>query len=36
LSGYAQPEDVKRAVEAGFEGHIAKPFKPEEIGRLLS
>jgi PAS domain S-box-containing protein len=35
LSGYAQPEDVARAVEAGFDGHIAKPCDPEDIERLL-
>ena len=36
VSGYAQPEDVKRAIEAGFDGHVAKPCDPEEIERLLS
>jgi signal transduction histidine kinase/CheY-like chemotaxis protein len=36
VSGYAQPEDVKRAVEAGFDGHVAKPCDPEQIERLLS
>jgi PAS domain S-box-containing protein len=36
VSGYAQPEDVKRASEAGFDGHLAKPVRPEEIERLLS
>ena len=36
VSGYAQPEDVKRAIEAGFDGHVAKPCNPEEIERLLS
>ena len=36
VSGYAQPEDVKRAIEAGFDGHIAKPCDPEMIERLLS
>ena len=36
VSGYAQPEDVNRAVEAGFDGHIAKPCDPEQIERLLS
>ena len=35
LSGYAQPEDVKRAIEAGFDAHIAKPCDVEQIGRLL-
>ena len=35
LSGYAQPEDVKRALDAGFDEHIAKPVNPAEIDRLL-
>jgi len=36
VSGYAQPEDVQRAAEAGFDGHLAKPCDPEQIERLLS
>jgi PAS domain S-box-containing protein len=36
VSGYAQPEDVERAVEAGFDAHVAKPADPAEIERLLS
>ena len=36
VSGYAQPEDVKAAVEAGFDRHIAKPASPEEIERILA
>ena len=36
VSGYAQPEDVKRALAAGFDGHIAKPFDARQIERLLS
>jgi CheY-like chemotaxis protein len=36
VSGYAQPEDVAKAVEAGFDGHVAKPCDPEEIERLLT
>jgi CheY-like chemotaxis protein len=35
VSGYAQPEDVKAAVEAGFDRHVAKPPRPDEIERLL-
>ncbi len=35
LSGYAQPEDIKRAIEAGFNAHVAKPCNPEKIERLL-
>ena len=36
VSGYAQPEDVRKAIEAGFDGHVAKPPTPAEIERLLS
>ena len=35
LSGYAQPEDIRRAIEAGFDIHLAKPADPGEINRLL-
>jgi signal transduction histidine kinase len=36
VTGYATPEDVKKATEAGFDAHVAKPPDPEKIGRLLS
>jgi len=36
VSGYAQPEDVQLAIEAGFDGHVAKPCDPEQIERLLT
>lgn len=35
LSGYARPEDVQRAIDAGFDDHIAKPADPERIVTLL-
>jgi signal transduction histidine kinase/CheY-like chemotaxis protein len=35
LSGYAQPEDRARSVEAGFESHLVKPTTPEELRRAL-
>ncbi len=35
VSGYARPEDVKQAEEAGFDGHIAKPVDPEKIQQAL-
>ncbi len=35
VTGYAQPEDVKKALEAGFDQHIAKPADPAEVERLL-
>jgi len=36
VSGCARPADVLRAVEAGFHGHVAKPFDPADIERLLA
>jgi CheY-like chemotaxis protein/anti-sigma regulatory factor (Ser/Thr protein kinase) len=36
ISGYAQPEDVTRAAQAGFDEHVAKPCAPDQIERLLS
>jgi signal transduction histidine kinase/ActR/RegA family two-component response regulator len=36
VTGYARPDDVKSAIEAGFDAHVAKPFDPREIERLLS
>ncbi len=35
VTGYAQPEDVKKAVEAGFDAHVPKPPDPVQIERLL-
>jgi PAS domain S-box-containing protein len=35
VSGYAQPEDVARATEAGFDLHVAKPPDPERLVALL-
>jgi CheY-like chemotaxis protein len=36
VSGYAQPEDLARAAEAGFDGHVAKPADPEQLERILT
>jgi CheY-like chemotaxis protein len=36
LSGYASPDDARRAVESGFDRHVAKPATPEEIEKLLT
>jgi two-component system CheB/CheR fusion protein len=36
VSGYTQPEDVKRSREAGFDQHLAKPAELEELARLIS
>ncbi|MBI5545393.1 MAG: PocR ligand-binding domain-containing protein [Deltaproteobacteria bacterium] len=35
LSGYALPEDLQRASEAGFERHLAKPLSLERLEELL-
>ena len=35
LTGYGQPEDVRQALEAGFNGHIVKPLDPDTIERML-
>jgi two-component system CheB/CheR fusion protein len=36
LSGYALPEDVQRAEEAGFDRHLAKPPSLEKLERVLA
>jgi PAS domain S-box-containing protein len=36
LSGHAQGEDVQRALEAGFDAHVAKPPDPEKLAFLIS
>jgi two-component system CheB/CheR fusion protein len=36
LSGYALPQDLQRAHEAGFEGHLAKPPRMEALETLLA
>jgi PAS domain S-box-containing protein len=36
ISGYAQPEDVQRTIEAGFDGHVAKPCDASQVARLLA
>ncbi|HEX9051375.1 MAG TPA: PAS domain S-box protein [Anaeromyxobacter sp.] len=35
VTGYAQPEDLARAVEAGFDAHLPKPPTPEQIAEVL-
>jgi len=35
LSGYALPEDLQRATQAGFHRHLAKPPSLEMIEELL-
>ena len=36
VSGYAQPEDRKRARDAGFDAHIAKPTDFDELMNVLA
>ena len=36
VSGYALPEDLRKAADAGFDRHVAKPPAPGEIERLLA
>jgi CheY-like chemotaxis protein len=36
ISGYAQPEYIRRSREAGFDAHLAKPAEPADIENLLS
>jgi len=36
LTGYGQPEDRRRAVDAGFDAHLVKPVDPAALSRLLA
>ena len=36
LTGYAQPEDRERALEAGFDAHLPKPPPLDELDALLA
>ncbi|KLU64374.1 sensor protein EvgS precursor [Desulfosporosinus acididurans] len=36
LSGYAQPEDLKKSMEAGFNCHLAKPLDLEKLKEMLN
>jgi len=36
LSGYAQPEHLQQAVAAGFDQHLVKPLRVEDLDRLLA
>jgi CheY-like chemotaxis protein len=35
LTGYGQPEDRERALEAGFDVHMTKPVDLDELNRIL-
>ncbi|MDD3654477.1 MAG: response regulator [Desulfotomaculaceae bacterium] len=36
LTGYAMPEDLQRAADAGFDYHLAKPVELDELNRMLA
>lgn len=36
LTGYGRAEDRKAVREAGFDAHLVKPLKPEELARILA
>ncbi len=36
LTGYGQPEDRRRALEAGFDAHLTKPIDLERLRELLN
>jgi len=36
LTGYGRPEDRSAAAAAGIGGHLTKPFRPDELNRLLA
>lgn len=36
LTGYGQPSDRQAVLEAGFDEHLVKPLKPEELDRILA
>jgi signal transduction histidine kinase/CheY-like chemotaxis protein len=36
MTGYGQPEDRGRALEAGFDTYLVKPVEPEMLSRLLA
>lgn len=36
LSGYGQPEDKRKAIDAGFDAHFTKPVKGGTLQELLN
>lgn len=36
LTGFGQPEDVRRALEAGFDAHVVKPVDPDALTKTLA
>jgi CheY-like chemotaxis protein len=35
ITGLAQPADIVRSKEVGFDHHLVKPFDPQELDRLV-
>jgi CheY-like chemotaxis protein len=35
LTGYGQPSDREKAIEAGFDLHLVKPVEPDALKELL-
>ena len=35
MTGYGQPEDRRRALQAGFDAYLVKPVDPDELARTL-
>ena len=35
LTGYARPEDIERARNAGFDAHLSKPLAVDKLRELL-
>src|SRR6185436_20422764 len=36
LTAHAKPDEVRRALEAGFQRHLAKPSAPADIARAVA
>jgi CheY-like chemotaxis protein len=36
LSVYAQPEDMTQAIEAGFDQHLAKPLRLQQLAEVMA
>jgi len=35
LTGWGQPDDLKRAASAGFDCHLVKPIEPDTLERII-
>jgi CheY-like chemotaxis protein len=36
LTGYGQPQDRRRGIDAGFDAYLVKPVSPEDLARVLA